>query len=431
MARIRSLEKSFAEVPPSVLLKADLLFTGIRPNVTLISAAIRSQPHFQTVIFEGGRKTIPYFLSFEDMTTPGKELFVLVRPVENSPYHVEPAEKVDTFLLCDEHDTICPIRFVPLPAWYMWAERESLTRATAGMSQHGDMLVVNMSPACEYWPAAGDAQVEVNQWRSHGSFFENGTDYACHFCGYGAMSQRARHLGQRRGVPDIPAETLGEFRRAVHRSRTETRHLFLVGGSMRDRDAEGERYLQLTRAAIQAEPSYRGLIGCGSQALSKAWSQTIRNAGAGYACYNLEVWDEELWTRTCPGKARFVGRDEWLQGLLDAVEVFGRGAVFSAFVTGVELVSPPGFSSTDEALRSNLDGAEWLLSHGIIPIHSPFSPAPNSSFRSAAAPSLDYFLCLNVETRRLRRQHNLAVDTRYICSGCTYGQIECDLDRSE
>ena len=70
-----------------------------------------------------------------------------------------------------------------------------------------------------------------------------------------------------------------------------------------------------------------------------------------------------------------------------------------------------------------------MLAHGITPIYSPLSPAITSEYSRAASPDLDYFLRLNRETLKLRRQHKLPIDTRFVCGGCSYAQIECDLDR--
>jgi hypothetical protein len=280
------------------------------------------------------------------------------------------------------------------------------------MNQHGDMLVANLTPACDYWAAPGEAG-----------------DFRCLFCGYGAVSERSASLGQQRGAAAVSAATLAEFQEVLPHSREETRHLYLVGGSMRDREAEGRRYLALTQAAVAAEPAYRGRIGCGSQALPRDWSRAVRDAGAAYACFNLEVWDADLWSRLCPGKARFIGRERWLQDMLDAVAVFGRGAVLTAFVAGAELVPPLGLATPEQAVASNAEGADWLLARGIVPIHSPLSPALTSAYGRAAAPDLDYFVRLNLETRRLRRRHALALDPRFVCGGCLYAQIEADLDR--
>ena len=52
-----------------------------------------------------------------------------------------------------------------------------------------------------------------------------------------------------------------------------------------------------------------------------------------------------------------------------------------------------------------------------------------SEYGRAASPEIDYFLRLNRETFKLRRRHRLPMNPRFVCSGCTYAQIECDLDR--
>jgi hypothetical protein len=411
MNRLRALEKLYPEIPPQVLLKADLVFTGIQVNASLVNAGSSSTPHFRTVLFENERRAIPYFIRVPDGGAEGGELLVLVRPDPASPYHMEDDADGRRWLW-DGASVLGPIRPDPKPAWHAWAEQHGFRRATTGMNQHGDMLVANLTPACDYWSASPD---EPND--------------RCLFCGYGAVSERSQHLNQRRGVASVAPETLDEFRNVLPLSRGESKHLYLVGGSMRNRDAEGERYEQIARAAVAAEPGYRGAIGCGSQALSKSWCRKIREAGAGYACFNLEVWDPELWRKICPGKAKYVGYDDWLRSMTDAVEVFGRGGVFSAFVAGVELLPPLGMATQEEAIESNAAGTDWLLQRGIVPIHSPFSPTALSAQGQGSGPTLDYFLKLNLATARLRRKHRMPVDTRFICGGCTYAQLECDLDR--
>ena len=406
---VSELEKRYPGIPPQVLLKADLVFTGLRVNEALVEAGAWCIPHFYKVEFGGERRTIPYFMHIPS-GSGAEELLVLVRPNPASPYHME-ADASGAYRLFDGGRPVCEVRPHPKPGWYAWAQQRGLRRAVAGMEQHGDMLVANLAPACEYWTAPGED-----------------ANYRCLFCGYGAVSERSRCLGQERGA-GVPAETVAEFKQALGPSRPETRHLYLVGGSMRDRDAEGQRYLDLARSAVDAEPSYRGSIGCGSQALPRAWLERIRDAGAGYGCFNLEVWDPDLWRKVCPGKDRFIGRDRWLQDMVDAVGVFGRGGVLSAFVAGAELVPPLGMSTPDEAIESNAAGTDWLLSRGITPIHSLLSPAITSEYGKAKPPDLDYFLRLNLATFGLRRKHKLPIDTRFVCGGCTYAQIECDLDR--
>lgn len=411
MKRVAELAQQYTDVPTQVLLKADLLFAGIRINEAMIEAGSSALPHFWTAEHKGRKCAVPYFLHIPDGRGDGGELLVLVRPSPSSPYRIERSPG-GGYVLMEESESVCSALPAPKPAWYVWAEREGLRRARAGLEQHGDMLVANLTPACDYWAAPGEA-----------------TGHRCLFCGYGAVSVRSETLEQKRATASPAPATLAEFKRALPQSRAETRHLYLVGGSVRDLEAEGARYLQVTEAAVEAEPSYRGAIGCGSQALPKAWSKRIHAAGAAYACFNLEVWDEALWAKICPGKAKFIGREAWIRNMVDAVDVFGRGAVLTALVAGAELVPPLGLSSVDRAIESSVKGTDWLLDHGIVPIYSLLSPAITSEYSRAAAPDIHYFLRLNRETFKLRRRHQLPLDARFVCSGCTYAQIECDLDR--
>lgn len=410
MSRLAELVRRHSGIPVSILLKTDVLFSGLRVNADLLEAGRTAMPGFRPVIVDGVPHPIPYFLRLPDRDRPDVEMLALVRPNPQSPYAL--VKRPDGhYWITDGERQVSRVKVEPKPAWRSWAEQNGLARAATAMDAHGDMLVANLTPACEYWPVEGDAGCR------------------CRFCGYGAISRRSQALGQKRGVHSADPQTLDEFRRILAKARPETSHLYLVGGSMLDREAEGARYLEITGAAVEADPAYRGIIACGSQALPRLWLQRIHEAGAGYVCFNLEVWDAAQWEKLCPGKARHIGRDAWLQSLVDAVEIFGRGAVFSAFVTGAELVPPFGFATEAMAVESNIEGAEWMISRGIVPIYSVFSPSPTSEYEKATAPGLDYFLRLNVETARLRARHNLHVDNRFICSGCAYAQLECDFDR--
>ena len=59
---------------------------------------------------------------------------------------------------------------------------------------------------------------------------------------------------------------------------------------------------------------------------------------------NYEVWDKRLFELYCPGKERYVGRDEWHKRILDSAEVFGARNVIPNFVAGVEMAEPFGFT---------------------------------------------------------------------------------------
>ena len=75
---------------------------------------------------------------------------------------------------------------------------------------------------------------------------------------------------------------------------------------------------------------------------------------------NYEVWDKRLFELICPGKERYVGREEWHRRIFDAAEVFGARYVIPNFVAGVEMAKPFGFATVDEAIASHDRGARLL-----------------------------------------------------------------------
>jgi len=91
-----------------------------------------------------------------------------------------------------------------------------------------------------------------------------------------------------------------------------------------------------------------------------------------------EVWDRRLFELYCPGKERYVGRDEWHRRILDSADVFGARNVIPNFVAGVEMAEPFGFTTVDEAIASTTEGLRFFMSHGITPRFTTWCPEPTT-----------------------------------------------------
>jgi biotin synthase-related radical SAM superfamily protein len=124
----------------------------------------------------------------------------------------------------------------------------------------------------------------------------------------------------------------------------------------------------------------------------------------------LEVLTERLFEWICPGKAEWVGYREWKRRLIAAVDIFGRGNVGTGIVGGVETATPLGFANEEDALKSTLDEAEDLASHGVTTVYIVWVPRPDSQFRNQKAPSLEYFVKLAKGLHDLRVHYGLGVD---------------------
>ena len=80
----------------------------------------------------------------------------------------------------------------------------------------------------------------------------------------------------------------------------------------------------------------------------------------------------------------------------------------------------------EAALRSNLDGAHWLLSRGIHPIMSLFWPFSGTDMEKAAGPDLHFLLRLFAAVNEMRNELNMPFPDNLACKRCLYMQVEGD-----
>jgi hypothetical protein len=280
--------------------------------------------------------------------------------------------------------------------------------AASGVLLHADMAVVNVAPGCQYFtvPKA------------------DGVSARCTFCTYGKPDGRIAHFDQRMDETAIPQATLQRLQEGLSAALAESQvsTIYLVGGSMTDPDAEGERFIQLARSVQEVNPS-RIPVFCGSGALPDTRLKELHEQQlVDGVCFNLEIWGEEAFRTICPGKNRFVGFGGWIESLERSVKLWGRGRVYSAMVGGVELGPELGMS-VDEAVEHALKGAEDLCRRGIIPIYSLSWPPPGPGAR-------EYFERLQLGYADLRQQHGLSIWEGFLSHRSSYMQLECDLDRA-
>ena len=408
---LKNLAEQYPSLPAAVILKTALLSLGVRYDPLLAEAAQTALPDFRPhPLPDGTNVQIPYLMVLE-----GGSL-VRLRCREDSPFSLT-HEQGDSYCLLDHDDPVVRFTFAGRPAWHSRTSADGTSLDGCGLNQHGDMMVLNLTPACEYWttPQEG-AGLNDNSF---------GGTCRCAFCGYGLPDGRSRAMGQSKGQPRIPSSVMKRACKAVRLGvEAGARHLYLTGGSMTDPELEAQRYLGLVTGVREASKSV--YLAVGSQALPPRHLPSIKEAGGDGACFNLEIWDRNVWQRVCPGKAKFLGRKMWEESLVEAVQVFGVGNVFSALVIGAEMALDEALADPEAALRSNLDGAHWLLSRGIHPILSLFWPFAGTDLEKAAGPDLHFLLRLFAAVNEMRTELNMPFPETLACKRCLYMQVEGD-----
>ena len=400
----------------SPALKVQVMCEGIRYTPALGAAAAHSMPNYYPYRFKPGEPdptgrgiaTIPYLINTPD----GTEIRILGDG--DSPWHIEGSQAEGYRLVDDRSGRSVSVAFEPMYPWLTQKTSDGLPYAQAGVQVHGDMLVVNVAPGCEYFLHKHEGQ-----------------SMRCAFCAYGAPDERTKHLGQITGRVEILQPTLERMREAMDAviAQTEIRHIYLVGGSLTDARKEGERFLQLARF-VKAHNRHGIPVALGSGAIADDQvAQFKAEQLVDHVCFNLEMWSEPLFNQVCPGKARYVGYARWIDALETAVRHFGRGQVYSAMVAGVELEPEHGLE-WEQAARTALEGAEDLCRRGIIPVYSLVWPSGGRQRPDYHARIRNYFETLITGYAEIRRRHGLEVSDGFMCHRCAYMQLECDLDRA-
>ncbi len=414
-----ALREHFPDLPEIILWKAELMFGGLRFTDALARAVEEgAAPNFypyRRKSASGLAETIavPYLFDL------GGKAVARIRVDDRAGMEVR-RDQGGRYALWDVRspDTareLCDVAFVRKHSWHGFRTDDGLDPMAAGAEQLGDMIVVNVAPGCEYFTSRDPI----------------GESRKCSFCAYGRFDRRSVTLGQNQG--EIVLDELIPRRiEAVMRAAAQdpaVGHVYITGGSVLDPAQEVERFLPVLEA-VRRGVGDKLRVTIGSGAVDPEGSRRYRDAGADSACYNLETWDAATFEACCRGKAHHVGRQRWLDGLLGAVEAFGRGNVGSAFVAGLERV-PPGPGMSDQAfLASVLEGATFLLDHGIAPVYSPLWPIDGTAYGLADGLPPALYVRLQRELHALRAARRFPVPGWLICPHCSFMLLEVDFDHA-
>ena len=395
---IQELLSRFPDFSPYVLLKLSM----IRNGVVLSEGAL---DRLQSPLYSFG-KLEPFGISFAGRSTdramPGAILlrdssYVYINYGEayEDPFRVDYDPEQDLFLLKEGNQLIDAVDFVPRPSFF----GKSTSRGTP-MEMIADVraqkLILNAYQRCEFW-RGGDQ---------------------CHFCAFFT----GHHIQGEVDLQDIQ-ETVQEALKEPGRYS----ELFLSGGTdysgVHPFDNEVDRYIRVLQAigALFTDrfPSQLMAPAYPKAVLKRIYDET---GVTGY-CPNIEIWDPDLFHSFCPGKDKWVGRNEWIKRTVDSVEVFGRGNVCTQVVAGAELSAPQGFSSVEQALDSNFEACDFFGKNGVIFLSTIWRPHKAARLGIQPMPPLEYYVRLVKGLHEIRRAHGL------ICTNDDYKRCGNHPDR--
>ena len=382
MRDLEQLLEQFSSTPRNIIVKADVLRRGVRLTEDLHvagEAACTTGLTGKADDILGAARPVPsqFHFSADDTT-------VDIRGVEESPYQIARDEGGRHQLRCGG-ESLGDVYFTPRPAY--------MERHTSDGKSCADYLL-QRGPHCLF--------VDVINFCAYVKKGE-----ACRYCLLGPLMEAKVKQGHARPIPDF--EMVAEAV-AVACDELDVRDLKLSGGGLYDTRQEARMHIECLEAILTRVEAPEEIT-IFSQALVKQDQKRLKDLGATNVCFDLEVWNEDLFAKLLPGKARTVGRKEWISRLEDAVDVFGRGHVGTNFVAGFECAPRPGFLSRDEAFASYSRGFADLIARGVVPWFTVWATHPLvGGFTPADPPPTEFYLQLGSVLHELLEEHGVYPD---------------------
>ena len=401
--RLEELHDKFPEIHKSIIIKADVLREGVRPSSLFREVAkwaasdsdisfewSHEKAHTEKDVEEEFRLLMPEIFYLRD------ETIVKIILDSQSPYTIEKVD--DKYMLFRDGQIVEEVFFVHSPKWYFKRTKSGkLMNSVAFMRGLGCELGIVLLNHCEYW----------------------NTGEQCRYCNMGAHVEYMRSIGRK--IPIFkPFEDIAEVAAESYKEcGSRIAHWGGSGGSLLNRSKEAENYAKMIRTIKEAIGRRRDTLygAVDTTAMENKDAVKIYEAGIEGIGHNLEVWDPKLFEITCPGKTRYVGRENWINSLINDLNYWDQGKVQSSFVSGVEMVKPYGFKTIDDALESTLEGFEWLLTHGVAIKFNMWSPNPGSALYDKAQylPPTEYWLRLGMGLHELNKKYGMYPHPTMIC----------------
>lgn len=397
--RLTDLKDSFPETPDTIVLKTDVLREGISFSPEMAEAGSWSIPGSAFLSREGipNRESygpdarVPNQMILDDDTRINTEL------ERTSPYAIR-GNREEGYMLCRHDQPITGISFAERPVF-------------AGELSDHSPIAPSLGQRAEHCAAI-----------VHTVFCEYGRDgEECTYCFLGSVqTPRAIETGNRiRGTNH--RRTIEACAAAAKQIRLD--HIVVSGGALVDTDLEVKSYVK-TISALRAAVGPDTRITAVCQAFDESGWRALKEAGASRVQPNLEIWDENLWEKVVPGKAKAIGKGLWIERLQRAVDVFGVGEVATSFVAGIELCDSRIAYKEDRALASSREAYETLLDLQIVPMFGMLTKARGTRYEHVELPHTEYYLRLGWERTRQMGQSGMferytsGVDSDFSCYKC-------------
>ena len=399
-----ALKKQYSDIPLEAIFKQDVLRLGVQfsEDSCRVASGYKPKDYF---IFSFDLATL------EDLEQNGKHYLKIPEEVRffKGPYDLKPTifsvranpsspykvclEEGKLILKC-ENQWIADVEFHHRPSHYdLKLKNGKRISEIAPTLEWGYLIYLTVYRLCQYW----------------------GKQEECQFCDINENYRQQRKAGREyTGIKKI--EDIIEALSIIGEKDQISRAITITGGSITTEiqgKNELEFYLQYAEA-IHNKFGDKWILKAVVEALKKEDCKRLCDNGNVQIYHpNYEIWDPRLFKLICPGKERFVGREEWMSRIVQSADIFGDENVIPNFVAGIEMVSPFGFSDLHQALASTHKGLEYFMSKKIMPRFTTWCQEPLAHLKNQEIPPLEYFVKLLRIWRDTKEKYQLPNPSGY------------------
>ena len=286
--------------------------------------------------------------------------------------------KEGDLILTDNEKEICPVTWLPRPAYYNLKTSTGNRMVKIGQIGGEDCLFFCYQNYCRH-------------------FSQN---EQCLFCNLVATSRTYNSVLKKKDTEDI-----GEVAQAALSEGT-VNHVLLTGGCFNH-----QKEIELVSDIIKSIRKHTGLDRIPGTILpsppknldeiKKYYYSGIKAIG-----FSMEIWNKGLYQAICPGKSKSVSHEAFVDSIQKAVKVFGEGNVYGIFVMGLE------------PRESFLEGVRVVTGLGANIVPFVWSPNPGSKLEGHRAPTSKWYLDTILEASEIVFKAKIPSGTENHCYRC-------------
>ncbi len=278
-------------------------------------------------------------------------------------------------MLCKNRSVVCEIECLPAPDWCnMIVDGEVI----------GNFLRPHSNKCIVCWPVLSCDFYRKNE--------------QCHFCSIGNYSIHS----------SLPEETVIQMIKTAVLCDSSY-EVSLGGGILNGRNQMFKYFSKICQGIKQ--------YGIRSISLEIAPSDDLCNlellhdCGATAIIMNLEIADERLRKKLCPGKSQ-IPLNHYFEAYRQAVMIFGRGNVSCVLLSGIQ-------PETDI-----VDMSAKLIDMGVIPTILPFKPVDGCAMRNWTTADPEELVRIAMKNSRLLMAKGLSASKQPGCTRCNACSLE-------